>query len=162
MSILHIFAKKKKCISWNFKNALVPLCGRSQCAQSNAVKGNAVQWGEAKRTGWQNRMNFALKVLVPTPKIIRPHCSPQSNAINFKGNAVQCWIDLWCSEVKRTGWQKKGRVLLLKIMPLFCYFRRITIGSSPFWEWSKSQQALADLLRPILPKNGPKIVFALI
>ena len=87
-----------------------------------------------------------------------PLCAPiQCRSISIKGNAVQCWIDLWCSEVKRTGWQKKGRVLLLKIMPLFCYFRRITIGSSPFWEWSKSQQALAEALGPILTKIVEKL-----
>ena len=87
-----------------------------------------------------------------------PLCAPiQCRSISIKGNAVQCWIDLWCSEVKRTSWQKKGRVLLLKIMPLFCYFRRITIGSSPFWEWSKSQQALAEALRPILTKIVQKL-----
>ena len=89
---------------------------------------------------------------------LAPLCAPiQCRSISIKGNAVQCWIDLWCSEVKRTGWQKKGRVLLLKIMPLFCYFRRITIGSSPFWEWSKSQQALAEALGPILTKIVQKL-----
>lgn len=83
------------------------------------LKGNAVQWGEAKRTGWQNRMNFALKVLVPTPKIIRPHCAPQSNAINFKGNAVQCWIDpgalRWSELVdkKRASFALKNHASLL-------------------------------------------------
>ena len=135
------------------------------------LKGIAVQWGEAtwlKKRQIKPEMINSIFYTFPRKnnKIIKknfenalaPLCAPiQCRSISIKGNAVQCWIDLWCSEVKRTGWQKKGRVLLLKIMPLFCYFRRITIGSSPFWEWSKSQQALAEALGPILTKIVQKL-----
>ena len=112
-------------------------------------------WQKKKKSFLRSRCKIAIKNF---ENALAPLCAPiQCRSISIKGNAVQCWIDLWCSEVKRTGWQKKGRVLLLKIMPLFCYFRRITIGSSPFWEWSKSQQALAEALGPILTKIVQKL-----
>ena len=171
--------QEKKNVYWNFKNTFAQLCGRSQWAQSNAdqVKGNfsAVRWSNLVEEKRQIKPEMINSIFYTFPrknnKIIKknfenalaPLCAPiQCRSISIKGNAVQCWIDLWCSEVKRTGWQKKGRVLLLKIMPLFCYFRRITIGSSPFWEWSKSQQALAEALGPILTKNWPKTVSPLL
>ena len=97
------------------------------------------------------------KSLIKTSKMLWPHCAPQSNADQFKGKCSAV-LDRPLVQWGEANWlTKKGRVLLLKIMPLFCYFRRITIGSSPFWEWSKSQQALAEALGQILPKNGQKL-----
>ena len=98
------------------------------------------------------------KSLKKTSKMLWPHCAPNPMQIDQYKRKCSAVLDRPLVQWGEANWlTKKGRVLLLKIMPLFCYFRRITIGSSPFWEWSKSQQALAEALGPILTKIVQKL-----